>query len=142
MVSAPASSSGFIRPAAGRLTSNYGGRNIGAGNENHRGVDIANSLGTPIKAAASGYVTYAGPMGTYGNVVMITHSINGKTYSTVYAHMSSVGTSQGQYVSQGGFIGSMGSTGRSTGSHLHFEVHIGPWNGARTNAVNPMNYIN
>lgn len=143
-ISAPSesNSAGFIRPAPGRLTSNYGGRDIGAGSESHLGVDIANSAGTPIKAAASGYVTYAGSMGTYGNVVMMTHSINGKTFSTVYAHMSSIGASQGQYVAQGGYIGAIGSTGRSTGPHLHFEVHIGPWNGARSNAVNPMNYIN
>lgn len=134
-------SAGFIRPAAGRLTSNYGGRNIGAGHENHAGIDIANSVGTPIMAAASGYVSYAGAMGTYGNVVMITHSINGQTYTTVYAHNSSLSVSVGQAVSQGQRIASMGSTGRSTGSHLHFEVHIGAWNGARSNAVNPINYI-
>lgn len=135
-------SAGFIRPAAGRLTSNYGGRNIGAGNENHRGVDIANSTGTPIVASAAGYVSYAGAMGTYGNVVMITHSINGQAYTTVYAHNSSINVSVGQAVSQGQRIASMGSTGRSTGPHSHFEIHIGSWNGARSNAVNPMNYIN
>lgn len=135
-------SSGFIRPAAGRLSSNFGGRNIGAGHENHLGVDIANSAGTPIVAAAAGYVSYAGAMGTYGNVVMITHSINGQPYTTVYAHNSSNNVSVGQAVSQGQRIASMGSTGRSTGPHSHFEIHIGPWNGARSNAVNPMNYIN
>ena len=134
-------SSGFIRPAAGRLTSNYGGRNIGAGNENHRGLDIANGIGTTISAAASGYVSHAGAMGTYGNVIMITHSINGQAYTTVYAHLSSINVSVGQSVSQGQRIGGMGSTGRSTGSHLHFEIHIGSWNGARSNAVNPINYI-
>ena len=134
-------SSGFIRPASGRLTSNYGGRNIGAGNENHRGLDIANGIGTSVSAAASGYVSHAGPMGTYGNVIMITHSINGQAYTTVYAHLSSIGVSARQSVSQGQLIGGMGSTGRSTGSHLHFEIHIGSWNGARSNAVNPINYI-
>src|SRR5690606_34029763 len=122
--------------------SNYGGRNIGAGNENHRGVDIANATGTTVKAAASGYVSYAGAMGTYGNVVMITHSINGQAYTTVYAHLNSIAVSAGQGVSQGQYIAGMGSTGRSTGPHLHFEVHIGSWNGSRSNAVNPMNYIN
>ncbi|WP_372869217.1 murein hydrolase activator EnvC family protein [Planomicrobium okeanokoites] len=141
--SAPVQNSGgFIRPAAGRLSSNFGGRNIGAGNENHLGVDIANSAGTPIVAAAAGYVSYAGAMGTYGNVVMITHSINGQAYTTVYAHNSSLNVSVGQAVSQGQRIASMGSTGRSTGPHSHFEIHIGSWNGARSNAVNPMNYIN
>ncbi|WP_422123770.1 murein hydrolase activator EnvC family protein [Planococcus sp. X10-3] len=134
-------SSGFIRPAAGRLSSNYGGRNIGAGNENHLGVDIANSTGTPIHAAASGYVSFSGAMGGYGNVVMITHSINGQPYTTVYAHNNSNSVSVGQAVSQGQRIAAMGSTGRSTGPHVHFEVHIGSWNGARSNAVNPINYI-
>lgn len=142
-VSAPATnSSGFIKPASGRLTSNYGGRNIGSGNENHRGVDMSVPTGTRISASASGYVTHAGPMGTYGNVVMMTHSINGKNYSTVYAHLSSISVSRGQYVSQGQKIAASGNTGRSTGPHLHFEIHVGPWNGARSNAVNPLGYIN
>lgn len=138
----PASNNGgFIKPAAGRLTSNFGGRNIGAGNENHRGLDIANSTGTPVSAAASGFVSHAGPMGTYGNVIMITHSIKGQTHTTVYAHLSGINVSVGQSVSQGQKIGAMGSTGRSTGPHLHFEIHIGSWNGSRSNAVNPINYI-
>ncbi len=134
-------SAGFIRPAAGSITSGFGWRNIGAGNEFHRGIDIANSVGTSINAAASGYVSYAGSMGSYGNVIILTHSINGQTHATVYAHLSSIGVSVGQSVSQGQRIGGMGSTGRSTGSHLHFEIHIGAWNGSRSNAVNPINYI-
>lgn len=134
-------SSGFISPTSGRLSSNYGGRDIGAGHEQHSGIDFANSIGTAINASASGYVSYAGVMGSYGNVIMITHSINGQTYTTVYAHLSSIGVSTGQAVSQGQRIGGMGSTGRSTGSHLHFEIHIGAWNGSRSNAVNPINYI-
>ncbi len=134
-------SGGFIRPASGRLTSGFGYRNIGAGTEFHRGIDIANSVGTSINAAAAGYVSYAGVMGSYGNVVILTHSINGQTHATVYAHLNSIGVSVGQSVSQGQLIGGMGSTGRSTGSHLHFEIHIGAWNGSRSNAVNPSNYI-
>ena len=134
-------SSGFIRPTTGRLSSNFGGRDIGAGHESHSGIDFANSVGTAINASASGFVSYAGVMGSYGNVIMITHSINGQAYTTVYAHLSSIGVSTGQAVSQGQRIGGMGSTGRSTGSHLHFEIHIGAWNGARSNAVNPINYI-
>lgn len=139
---APAkNSAGFIRPTSGRLTSPFGWRNIGAGKEFHQGVDIANSVGTPINAAASGYVTYTGSMGSYGNVIMMTHSINGQTHSTVYAHLSTINVSVGQSVSQGSRIGGMGNTGRSTGPHLHFEIHVGNWNGGRTNAVNPLNYI-
>lgn len=140
--SAPAqNSAGFIRPAAGRLTSKFGWRDIGAGNEFHLGIDIANGVGTSINAAASGFVSFAGSMGGYGNVIILTHSINGQTHSTVYAHLSSINVSVGQSVSQGQRIGGMGNTGRSFGSHLHFEIHIGNWNGSRSNAVNPLNYI-
>ncbi|WP_142826089.1 murein hydrolase activator EnvC family protein [Planococcus soli] len=134
-------SSGFIRPAAGRFTSKFGMRDIGSGPEFHQGVDIANSKGTAIVAAANGFVSYAGSMGGYGNVVIITHSINGQTHATVYAHLNSIGVSVGQQVSQGQNIGGMGNTGRSFGDHLHFEIHVGPWNGGRTNAVNPAGYI-
>lgn len=134
-------SANFIQPAPGRFTSGFGGRDIGAGAESHLGMDIANVTGTPIVAAASGYVTYAGYMNGYGNVVIMTHSINGRQYATVYGHMSAIGTSVGQSVSQGQKVGEVGSTGRSTGPHLHFEIHIGSWNGARSNAVNPAPYI-
>ncbi len=137
----PKRNADFIKPAAGRYTSGYGGRDIGEGHESHLGLDIANSTGTPIVAAAGGYVTFAGAMGGYGNVVIMTHSINGRSYATAYAHMNSVGVSAGQAVSQGQYIGAMGSTGRSTGPHLHFEIHIGSWNGSRSNAVNPAPYI-
>ncbi|MDN3425909.1 peptidoglycan DD-metalloendopeptidase family protein [Microbacterium sp. APC 3898] len=134
-------SSGFIRPAAGRFTSKFGWRDIGSGPEFHQGVDIANSKGTTIVAAANGFVSYAGSMGGYGNVVIITHSINGQTHATVYAHLNSISVSVGQQVSQGQKVGGMGNTGRSFGDHLHFEIHVGPWNGGRTNAVNPASYI-
>lgn len=140
-VAPAAGSATFIQPAPGRFTSGFGGRDIGAGAESHLGMDIANVTGTPIVAAASGYVTYAGYMNGYGNVVIMTHSINGRSYATVYGHMSSIGASVGQSVSQGQKVGEIGSTGRSTGPHLHFEIHIGSWNGARSNAVNPAPYI-
>lgn len=140
--SAPSVSSGtWTRPAAGRFSSSFGGRNIGSGNEFHYGSDIANDIGTPIVSAADGIVSYAAPMGTYGNVIMVTHSINGQIFTTVYAHLSGINVGSGQSVEKGQLIGRMGSTGRSTGSHLHFEVHEGPWNGARSNAVNPIRYV-
>jgi len=135
------SSGTWTRPAVGRSTSPFGGRNIGSGHEFHYGSDIANVIGTPIVAAANGIVSYAAPMGTYGNVIMITHSIDGQIHTTVYAHLSGFNVSSGQAVSKGQLIGRMGSTGRSTGSHLHFELHVGPWNGSRSNAVNPLRYI-
>ena len=141
-VSAPSVSSGtWTRPAAGRFSSTFGGRDIGAGSEFHYGSDIANSIGTPVVAAADGIISYAAPMGTYGNVIMITHSIDGQIFTTVYAHLNGYNVGSGQSVSKGQVIGQMGNTGRSTGPHLHFEVHVGPWNGARSNAVNPIRYV-
>ncbi|WP_019415416.1 murein hydrolase activator EnvC [Paenisporosarcina sp. TG20] len=141
-VPAPVVSSGtWTRPTTGRFSSTYGGRNIGSGYEFHSGSDIANILGTPIVSAANGIVSYAARMGTYGNVIMVTHSIDGQIFTTVYAHLSAINVSSGQAVAKGQLIGKMGSTGRSTGSHLHFEIHEGPWNGARSNAVNPIRYV-
>lgn len=138
----PVVSSGtWTRPAAGRFSSTFGARNIGSGNEFHYGSDIANSIGTPVVSAADGIISHAGPMGTYGNVIMVTHSINGQIFTTVYAHLSAINVGVGQSVSKGQLVGKMGSTGRSTGSHLHFEIHEGPWNGSRSNAVNPIRYV-
>lgn len=138
----PAVSAGtWTTPAKGRFTSAFGWRNIGFGSEFHYGIDIANSKGTPIVAAANGVVSYAGWMNGYGNVIMLTHSINGQTFASVYAHLSAIQVSKGQSVNKGGQIGLMGNTGRSFGSHLHFEIHVGPWTGSRSNAVNPLRYI-
>lgn len=132
---------GFITPTSGRFTSKFGWRDIGSGPEFHKGIDIANFVGTNVVAAAGGRVTYSGVMGGYGNVIILTHNIEGKTYATVYAHLSALNVSVNQDVLQGQSIGKMGNTGRSFGSHLHFEVHIGEWNGGRTNAVDPTQFI-
>ncbi|MFC9541744.1 murein hydrolase activator EnvC family protein [Lysinibacillus sp. NPDC056959] len=140
-VEAPPSNGTWIKPTNGRLTSPYGWRNIGAGPEFHYGVDLANSTGTPIWAAADGVVSYAAPLSSYGNVVIITHSINGEIHTTVYAHLNSFNVSVGSEVSQGQQIGTMGMTGRVTGPHLHFEVHIGAWRGQAVGSVNPLKYI-
>lgn len=138
----PAVSAGtWTKPTTGRLTSPFGWRNIGYGSEFHYGIDIANKTGTPIVAAADGVVSYASALSTYGNVIMVTHSIDGQIWTTVYAHLSGFSVSVGESVSKGQVIGSMGSTGRSTGPHLHFEMHTGTWAGARKNAVNPLKYI-
>ncbi|HZG11749.1 MAG TPA: peptidoglycan DD-metalloendopeptidase family protein [Kurthia gibsonii] len=140
--SVPTASSGtWMKPAQGRFTSGFAGRDIGAGAEYHYGIDIANSEGTPIVAAADGVVFRASPLSTYGNVVMITHNINGQTYTSLYAHMSRFGTSVGKTVKKGEVIGYIGSTGRSTGPHVHFEIHIGSWVNQATGAVNPLQYI-
>lgn len=138
----PSISSGtWTRPTTGRITSNSGLRDIGAGDEIHYGLDIANAEGTPIVAAADGVVFRASPLSTYGNVIMITHSIKGKTYTTVYGHLSGYKTHAGQSVKKGQLIGYMGSTGRSTGSHLHFEMHDTPWQGQKVGLLNPLRYI-
>lgn len=131
----------WMKPTTGRFTSGYSGRNIGSGNEFHYGIDIANSTGTPIVAAADGVVFKASALSSYGNVVMITHNISGKTYTTVYAHLNSFATSSGKAVKKGQVIGYMGSTGRSTGPHLHFEMHTGSWVNQATGALNPLQYI-
>ncbi|AOV09252.1 murein hydrolase activator EnvC family protein [Sporosarcina ureilytica] len=140
--SAPAVSSGtWTRPAAGRISSEFGYRNISFASSNHRGIDVANSIGTPIVAAGDGVVGRTGVIGTYGNVIMITHSVNGKIYTTLYAHLSGINVSPGQVVSKGQVIGSMGNTGRSSGPHLHFEFHVGGWTGYGPSAVNPRSYV-
>lgn len=99
----------------------------------HRGLDIANSRGTPIIATANGKVSNVDyQKNGYGNYIMISHKWS---YNTRYAHLQKVFVSKGQYVKQGDVIGLMGSTGRSTGPHLHYEVRIGP------TYVNPADYI-
>ena len=106
----------FTWPASGGYISSYMGPRWGS---YHRGIDIARPSNYTIKAADNGVVTFTGWDGSYGNKVVIDHN-NG--YETVYAHLSSIGVSVGQVVAQGSKIGVMGSTGNSTGTHLHFEV--------------------
>lgn len=133
----PVSSGSFTRPAAGVVTSQMGTR----WNKLHAGIDIAASGTVPIVAAADGVVSRSYLSSSYGNVVFISHSIDGQLYTTVYAHMSSRLAGEGQVVAKGQQIGYMGNTGHSFGQHLHFEVHKGPWNPAKSNAVNPLNYV-
>ncbi|SOB91540.1 septal ring factor EnvC (AmiA/AmiB activator) [Ureibacillus xyleni] len=135
------SSGDWTKPTNGTLTSGYGWRNLGYGPEFHYGIDLANSIGTPIVAAAGGAVVYAGPLSSYGNVVIVTHNMGGDIYTTVYAHLDSYSVSVGQTVGKGEQIARMGNTGRSTGPHLHFEVHIGTWQGQVPGNVNPIRYI-
>lgn len=108
----------------------------------HSGIDMAAGGTVPIRASADGTVIRANYSSSYGNVVMISHRYKGQTFTTVYAHMRSTpAVSAGQSVSQGQFLGNMGSTGDSTGQHLHFEIHEGSWNGSRSNSVNPRKYL-
>jgi murein DD-endopeptidase MepM/ murein hydrolase activator NlpD len=110
-------SSGVAWPTNGSVTSGFGYR----WGSLHAGIDIANGVGTPIRAAKAGTVILAGWNGGYGNCVVIDH---GGGFSTLYGHMTRVRVSEGARVGQGDLIGDMGSTGNSTGSHLHFETRV------------------
>ena len=115
-------------PSCTLITSRFGYRvapTTGASTY-HGGLDIGAGMGASIVAAGAGDVIYAGANGGYGNCVMIDH---GNGVVTVYAHMSSIGVSYGQYVTAGQYVGAVGSTGVSTGPHCHFEVRI---NGVQT----------
>lgn len=134
----PSSSAGFSKPAAGRLTSGFAGAR-----PNHKGIDIAAGGTVTIKAAAAGKVSRSWRHTTLGECVLIVHNIKGQTYETTYAHMrtGSRKVKKGDSVTQGQAIGLMGNTGRSTGQHLHFEIHKPRWNGTQSNAVNPLDYV-
>jgi murein DD-endopeptidase MepM/ murein hydrolase activator NlpD len=122
------SSSGLIWPVSGPVTSPFGWR----WGRMHEGIDIAVPTGTPIAAAASGRVVYAGWMSGYGNLVIIDH---GGGLATAYGHQSSVAVGVGQIVMQGQTIGYSDCTGHCFGPHLHFEVRV---NGS---PVDPLRYL-
>ena len=122
----------FRWPASGTLTSRYGYRNIFGGSSFHGGIDIANAYGTDVVAADGGEVVFAGWSSGYGYLVQIDH---GNGYVTYYGHNSSLLVSVGDKVFKGQHIAEMGSTGRSTGNHCHFEVRL---DGERQN---PLNYL-
>lgn len=118
-------------PITGVITSRYG-VSSSIRSSDHTGLDIAASTGTPIKVVASGTVTCASYRGSYGNIVKVDH---GNGVETWYAHTSKMYVSEGQQVERGEVIAAVGSTGNSTGSHLHLEIRI---NGQH---VNPQNYL-
>lgn len=121
-------------PAPGYISSRYGGRNdpFGRGRAHHAGIDIDANTGDPVTAAAEGVVSYSGVRSGYGNVVEIDH---GNGYKTLYAHNSANLVRSGDIVRAGQQIAKVGSTGRSTGSHLHFEVKL------EGRQVNPRQYL-
>lgn len=129
----------FMDPVNGRLTSRFGTRThpIFGDRRFHAGVDFAVGTGTPLSAPADGVVSTAGWRGGFGNVIMISHYIDGQHYTTVMAHLSRIDVSEGQEVSRGQVIGATGNTGNSTGPHLHFEVHRGGYG----NPVDPLPYL-
>lgn len=121
----------YYKPVLGTITSRFGAKSS-IRSSAHTGLDIAAKKGTAIKATAAGKVTFAGTSGSYGKLVKISH---GNGVETWYAHCSKLYVSKGQTVSAGDIIAAVGSTGNSTGPHLHLEIRI---NG---NAVNPQKYI-
>ena len=121
----------LARPVSGIISSRFGARSS-IRSSAHTGLDIATSTGTPVLAAASGTVTFSGRKGSYGNLLVITHSNGVQTY---YGHCSKLYVSAGTTVTQGQTVAAVGSTGNSTGPHLHFEVRV---NGV---AYNPQNYL-
>lgn len=121
----------LMEPMSGLITSRFGTRS-NRRRGGHTGLDIATSSGTPIRAAASGTVIYAGWKGSLGNLVIVKHTDSIETY---YAHCSKIYVSAGQTVNQGDVISAVGSTGNSTGPHLHLEIRV---NGT---ALNPQNYL-
>lgn len=124
-----------IWPARGRLTSGFGVRRVPYSRNNyqfHMGVDIVGAHGSSIRASASGEVIFVGYRGSYGNLIIIDH---GYDYDTHYAHLSDFAVNVGEQVEKGQVIGYMGATGRTTGTHLHYEVHH------KGTPVNPYNYM-
>jgi len=123
-----------ILPAKGRVTAGYGYRKspFTSQRELHEGLDVAAPYGSPIVATADGIVTFAGPLAGYGNVVFVDH---GHGFSTFYAHCSSYRVREAQRVRRGEVIAFVGTSGRTTGPHVHYEVHV---NGVISNPVKYM----
>jgi len=124
-----------VMPVWGRFTSPFGYRVHPFTGEYifHEGLDICNTIGTPVHSTAGGVVSFVGYKDYFGNVVMIMHPASG--YKTVFAHLSKTMVVEGQAVQRGDLIGFLGNSGRSTGPHLHYEVH------KLNEIVNPVDYF-
>ncbi len=129
-----ASLAGFQWPVDARVTSEFGYRihPVYGTRRLHAGIDVGAASGTPIYAANDGIVIFAGGRGGYGSTVIVDH---GGGITTLYAHQSRIGTSEGQLVARGDVVGFVGATGTATGNHLHFEVRVDG------SPVNPRNYL-
>ena len=123
-----------IWPVKGWMTAGFGHRRspFTGQRQMHEGVDISNSMGTPIIAPADGIVTYTGPLGAFGNAISVNH---GNKISTFYAHLQQQKVTQGQRVRRGDVIGLVGATGRATGPHLHYEIQV------NETPVDPTKYV-
>ena len=128
------SSTPSIAPVRGILTDGFGGRQDPFTGEpgTHNAIDISSAVGQAVRAPADGIVVKSEWANGYGNVVYVSH---GNGYSTRYGHLSSFAVQPGQHIKRGDIIGYVGSTGRSTGPHLHYEVRL------NNNPVNPLEYI-
>lgn len=122
----------YIWPAEGVISSDFGYRSVSIGSSNHKGIDIAGENNSEIIAADGGEIIFAGENGGYGNLVKIRHDNGTVTY---YGHCNSLCVTEGERVAQGQVIAYMGSTGVSTGTHLHFEVRV------NDEARDPMDYL-
>ncbi|NLF34700.1 MAG: M23 family metallopeptidase, partial [Clostridiales bacterium] len=122
----------FVWPCSGRISSRFGYRSIFGSYSFHSGLDIATSYGSSIRASDGGTVTFSGWKGSYGKLVIVNH---GNGFQTYYGHCSSLLVGVGDKVYQGQTIAKVGSTGRSTGNHCHFEIKV---NGT---SVNPLSYL-
>lgn len=120
----------WIWPAEGVITDTYGTRQ-----GSHKGIDIAGEGGTPVYAVDGGIVTKSYYSDSYGHVVFVKHP---NSLETVYAHLRRRNVNEGRTIKQGEILGEMGSTGDSSGSHLHFEVHQDQWTLDKKNAINPV----
>lgn len=122
-------------PIDGQVSSNFGRRSnpfTGRGGEHHNGLDIRGEYGTIVKSTADGKVIFAGYKGDFGNLIIIDH---GKNYQTLYGHLSQILVKVGQDINANERIGKVGSTGRSTGPHLHYEIH------KDGKIINPKNFL-
>ena len=123
----------YLWPLEGRISSAFGWRTISvAGNTFHGGIDIAAPTGTPVRSARGGVVTRAGWVGAYGFLVIVDHGLG---WETRYAHLSRIDVTVGQRLAQSAVVGLVGSTGASTGPHLHFEVR------REGQALDPLAYL-
>lgn len=120
----------WMWPTDGIVTDTYGTRH-----GRHHGIDIAGGLGTPVYSVDQGVVTKSYYSSSYGHVVFVKHPNH---FETVYAHLSKRKVQEGQVIGQGEILGEMGSTGRSSGVHLHFEIHQNEWTANKENSLNPV----
>lgn len=124
---------GFVRPVVGPVSSPFGWRDLSvAGNRFHGGIDLVAAMGAPVQAARGGLVTFAGWAGAYGYVVYLDHE---SAWQSRYGHLSRIDVRVGDRLRQGAVLGAIGSTGASTGAHLHFEIrHEG-------RALDPLGFV-